>query len=140
MNDSFADLPDALVRDLLAKATPVAEGVARNLNALREGRPAMRSNARNRGLIRRKADLDVPREPSVVGIDGSYQVHRLTALDLSAAAAVAVEGTSKEAVRHWPEPYHRIVGRMFGAQQKYHEHASRHDDFNGVGSRSGGAA
>jgi len=27
-------------------------------------------------------------------------------LDLCAAAAVAVEGTSKEAVRHWPEPYH----------------------------------
>jgi len=44
----------------------------------------------------------------VVGIDGSYQVHRLTAVDLSASAAVAVEGTSKEATRHWPEPYHRM--------------------------------
>lgn len=108
MNDSFADLPDALVRDLLAKATPVAEGVARNLNALRESKSTMRDAARRAGLIRRKADLDVPREPSVVGIDGSYQVHRLTAVDLSAAAAVAVEGTSKEAIRYWPEPYHRV--------------------------------
>jgi len=26
-----------------------------------------------RSLIRRRADLEVPREPSVVGIDGSYQ-------------------------------------------------------------------
>jgi hypothetical protein len=43
-----------------------------------------------------------------VGIDGSYQIHRLTALDLCAAAAVAVEGTSKEARRHWQEPYHRM--------------------------------
>ncbi|HDR14964.1 MAG TPA: DNA double-strand break repair nuclease NurA, partial [Desulfobacteraceae bacterium] len=58
--------------------------------------------------IMRKADLDVPREPSVVGVDGSYQIHRLTALDLCACAAVAVEGTSKEATRHWPEPYHEM--------------------------------
>jgi NurA domain len=108
VTDSFADLPDALVRDLLAKATPVAEGVARNLNALREAKLSMRTTAQQNELVRRKADLDVPREPSVVGIDGSYQVHRLTAVDLSASAAVAVEGTSKEAIRHWPEPYHRM--------------------------------
>jgi len=37
--EAFADLPDALVQDLLAKATPVAEGVNRNLQALRRRRP-----------------------------------------------------------------------------------------------------
>jgi len=104
--EAFADLPDALVRDLLAKAVPVAEGVSQNLRALRDAHALLYTEARNHRLICRKADLDVPREPSVVGVDGSYQVHRLTALDLCAAAAVAVEGTSKEAVRHWPEPYH----------------------------------
>ena len=104
--EAFADLPDALVRDLLAKALPVAEGVSRNLQSLRDAHALLCTEARNHSLICKKADLDVPREPSVVGIDGSYQVHRLTALDLCAAAAVAVEGTSKEAVRHWPEPYH----------------------------------
>jgi hypothetical protein len=104
--EAFADLPDALVRDLLAKAIPVAEGVSRNLQALREARTHLCTEAKNHNLICKKADLDVPREPSVVGIDGSYQVHRLTALDLCASAAVAVEGTTKEAVRHWPEPYH----------------------------------
>jgi hypothetical protein len=104
--EAFADLPDALVRDLLAKAAPVAEGVSQNLQALRDARARLYTEARNHRLICRKADLDVPREPSVVGVDGSYQVHRLTALDLCATAAVAVEGTSKEAVRYWPEPYH----------------------------------
>jgi len=104
--EAFADLPDALVRDLLAKAVPVAEGVSRNIQALRDAHTLLCAEARNHNLIYKKADLDVPREPSVVGVDGSYQVHRLTALDLCAAAAVAVEGTSKEAVRHWPEPYH----------------------------------
>lgn len=106
--DTFADLPDALVRDILAKAAPVAEGVASTLRGVQGQRTRMRDQAGTNGLIRRKADLDVSREPSVVGIDGSYQIHRLTAVDLCAAAAVAVEGTAKEAKRYWPEPYHEM--------------------------------
>jgi hypothetical protein len=106
--EPFADLPDALVQDLLAKAQPVADGVNRNLQALQRAKASLRAEAERRGWIRRKADLDIPREPSVVGIDGSYQVHRLTAVDLCAAASVAVEGTSKEAKRHWERPYHQM--------------------------------
>lgn len=107
MNDVFFDLPDALVRDLLQKAASVAARASAGLAQLSEARHSIRDQARSEALISRKADLDVPREPSVVGIDGSYQAHRLTALDLCAAAAVAVEGTSKEARRFWPEPFHR---------------------------------
>ena len=106
--DTFADLPDALVRDLLATAEPVGRKVAENLRILREARAGLRKQASAQGAIKRKADLDVSREPSVVGIDGSYQIHRLTALDLAACAAVAVEGTAKEARRYWPEPYHEM--------------------------------
>jgi len=105
---SFADLPDALVRELLDRAIPVAADVQQRVNALRSAQSQLRGQAQSSGLIRRKADLDVAPEPSVVGIDGSYQIHRLTALDLCAAAAVAVEGTVKEARRYWPEPHHRI--------------------------------
>lgn len=108
MADSFSDLPDALVRDLLACALPIAEDVRNRIETLRTARDGLRKAAKEHGLIKRKADLDVPREPSVVGIDGSYQIHRLTSLDLCAAAAVAIEGTSKEAKRYWPEPYHRM--------------------------------
>ncbi|MEX0614230.1 MAG: DNA double-strand break repair nuclease NurA [Pirellulales bacterium] len=106
--EAFADLPDALVQDLLAKAVPVAEGVHKNLQGLRNAKTALRNEAERRDLIRRKAELDVPREPSVVGIDGSYQIHRLTSVDLCASASVAVEGTSKEATRHWEKPHHRM--------------------------------
>ncbi len=113
MGDTFSDLPDALVRDLLAQATPVAEQVSAHLSRLRRARSTIRQRVQSAGLIARKADLDVTREPSVVGIDGSYQVHRLTALDLCAAAAVAVEGTSKEARRYWQEPYHRMWVNSF---------------------------
>lgn len=108
MADTFSDLPDALVRDLLTCAVPLAVDVRNRIEKLRAAREQLRECARGLGLIKRKADLDVPREPSVVGIDGSYQIHRLTSLDLCAAAAVAIEGTSKEAKRHWPEPYHRM--------------------------------
>ncbi len=108
MTDTFSDLPDALVRDLLACAVPVAEDVRNRIETLKASRETYRRSAQDQGLIKRKADLDVPREPSVAGIDGSYQIHRLTSLDLCAAAAVAIEGTSKEAKRHWPEPYHRM--------------------------------
>jgi len=106
--EPFADLPDALVRDLLAKALPVANAVSQNVEALRQQKGALRADAKNKNLVLRKADLDVVREPSVAGIDGSYQIHHLTALDLSAAAAVAVEGTAREAQRFWPQPYHHM--------------------------------
>jgi hypothetical protein len=38
MAETFSDLPDALVRDLLAKATPVAESVEHRLVSLRQQR------------------------------------------------------------------------------------------------------
>ena len=108
MNESFSDLPDALVRDLLNSATPIAEEARDRLYDLQTSRDELRSAIQQESLIRQKADLEVSREPSVVGIDGSYQLHRLTSLDLCAAAAVGVEGTAKEARRYWQEPYHRF--------------------------------
>jgi hypothetical protein len=108
MADTFSDLPDALVRDLLSKAVPIGDAVRRWMEGLRLARDHVRETAKKQKMICQKADLDVTREPSVAGVDGSYQIHRLTALDLCAAAAVAVEGTAKEDRRHWQEPYHRI--------------------------------
>jgi hypothetical protein len=104
--EPFADLPDALVRDLLAVALPVGDSVRDRIDQLRSGATQLREDAKAKGLVRRKADLERPREPSVAGVDGSYQIHSLTSIDLCATAAIAVEGTSKEAKRYWPEPYH----------------------------------
>lgn len=108
MVDAFSDLPDALVRDLLNQAVPIGDAVRVRMERLRSSRDQVRHTAKSQKMICRKADLDVVREPSVAGVDGSYQIHRLTALDLCAAAAVAIEGTSKEERRYWQEPYHRI--------------------------------
>lgn len=107
-NSTFADLPDALVRQLLESAQRVGERVHKKISGLTLQTETLRQRAREAKLILARADLDVVREPSVCGIDGSYQVHRLTALDLCAAAAVAVEGTAKEDRRHWEKPHHRM--------------------------------
>ena len=112
-DDAFSDLPDALVNDLLRQAMPLAERVSTHLARLKQLEDPMRRRIESAGLIARRTDLEPGREPSVVGIDGSYQVHRLTAFDLCAAAAVAVEGTVTEAQRYWQEPYHRMwVGSL----------------------------
>lgn len=104
--DEFADLPDALVRDLLTIALPTADQVKQHLGQLASAAADLRRLAKP--LIHRKADLDRPREPSVAAVDGSYQLHSLTSVDICAAAAVAVEGPARQATRHWPEPYHRM--------------------------------
>lgn len=109
--ESFADLPDALVKDLLDGSEAVAAEVRARIETLRDRRDEYRQVATTNQLVRKQADLERPREPSVAGVDGSYQMHRLTSLDLCGAAAVAVEGTSKEAKRHWPEPRHRMWTR-----------------------------
>lgn len=104
--DAFADLPDALVRDLLAIAMPVADQVDARVRGLADAVPSLR--LAGAPFVLRKADLERPREPSVAGVDGSYQIQNLTSVDLCAAAAVAVEGTAREDRRHWQEPYHRM--------------------------------
>lgn len=43
--EPFADLPDALVQDLLDKALPVAEGVNQPLQALRQVQASLRAEA-----------------------------------------------------------------------------------------------
>lgn len=55
--DTFADLPDALVRDLLAKAVPVANAVNQNVELLRQQKGALRQESRAKNLIFRKADF-----------------------------------------------------------------------------------
>lgn len=106
--DTFSDLPDALVRDLLAQAQGIALAVEGNLSALADDQQRLRQLASESGLVRRKSDLTLTREPSVVGIDGSYNARRLTATDLCAAAALGVEGVVRAEKRLWPEPYHRF--------------------------------
>ncbi|MCS6964684.1 DNA double-strand break repair nuclease NurA [Thermoflexus sp.] len=104
----FAELPAALVEELLGKSAELSRRLREGLDALRSARRAYRTQLEESHLLQREgALLDVP-VPTTCGVDGAYAVERLIATDLVAAVAVAVEGlTPPSETRHWPEPRHR---------------------------------
>ena len=105
----FADLPSALVDEVLQRTESVAQGLMGDLERVREGRARWRERLLQEGLLRREHDLPYVPIPTTCGVDGSYAVERLLATDLVAAAAVAVEGlTPPSEKRYWPEPRHEI--------------------------------
>lgn len=61
MAHAFSDLPDALVQELLAEVTPVAERMSTPLNGLQQARESLRRNVQAQELIRQKTGLDVLR-------------------------------------------------------------------------------
>jgi hypothetical protein len=106
----FADLPAALVDELLGRTESISKDLLRSFNEVRQNREAWRVGLSKAGLLKRESDLDYVPIPTTCGIDGSYAVERLLATDLVAAAAVAVEGlTPPSETRYWPVPRHQIT-------------------------------
>lgn len=106
----FADLPAALVEEVLGRTEDVGRALLGTFREIREQRASWRGQLEARGLLQRDADLEYTPIPTTCGVDGSYAVERLLATDLTAAAAVAVEGlTPPSEMRFWPEPRHKVV-------------------------------
>ena len=104
----FAELPAALVDDVLHKTSEVAGALLAAMDQMKDGREAMRGRLESSDLLVRKSDLGQPPFPTTCATDGSYGIERLLTTDLVAAAAVAVEGlTPPSEVRHWEQPRHR---------------------------------
>jgi hypothetical protein len=106
----FADLPSALVDEVLQRTGAVGEQLLKSFEHVRTERKTLRESLRQSGLLLRDGDIEYPPIPSTCGIDGSYAVERLLATDLSAAAAVAVEGlTPPSEKRFWEQPRHQVT-------------------------------
>jgi len=106
----FADLPEALVEEVLEHTSEVGQVILDSLHKLDSQRINWRAGLEANNLLRREADLEYVPIPTVCGIDGSYAIERMLATDLVATGAVAVEGlTPPSEKRHWPEPRHRVV-------------------------------
>jgi hypothetical protein len=104
----FADLPAALVEEVLAQTSAVAEGLLASFQNIRANRPALRDQLVHKGLVISDASLGYPPLPTTCAADGSYAIERLLTTDLTAAAAVAVEGlTPPSERRHWDLPHHK---------------------------------
>jgi len=105
----FAELPAALVEEMLDRTEPLSQRMQDDFERLRAERRERRRALGESGLLRREGDLPAVSVPTTCGVDGAYALERLVATDLVAAAAVAVEGlTPPSETRFWPEPRHRV--------------------------------
>lgn len=106
----FAELPAALVDEVLERTPDVGQTILDSLNKIDSKRADWRAQLASSNLLRHESNLEYVPIPTACGIDGSYAVERMLATDLIAAAAVAVEGlTPPSEKRHWPDPHHQVV-------------------------------
>ena len=104
----FADLPAALVDDVLGQTSAVAGELLTSFQQVREERESLRTHLIDSGLVIAESSLGYPPIPTTCATDGSYAIERLLTTDLAAAAAVAVEGLSPPSEeRHWEMPRHK---------------------------------
>ena len=104
----FADLPAALVEEVLGQTSSVAQDLLNSFQNIRKEREALRTTLEESGLIVNESSLGYPPLPTTCAADGSYAIERLLTTDLAAAAAVAVEGlTPPSEQRHWDLPRHK---------------------------------
>lgn len=103
----FVDLPAALVEEMLAETSEVAQSLLEAFRAVKKQRSRFRAELEDSGLVLNESALGYPPLPTTCGVDGSYAIERLLSSDLAACAAVAVEGlTPPSEKRHWQQPHH----------------------------------
>lgn len=109
----FVDLPAALVADILNQATSTGDLLINRFRDLKMEREGYRRILKKKELIIQESSLGYPPLPTTCGTDGSYAIERLLFADLTAAAAVAVEGlTPPSEKRHWDQPHHLAFVRV----------------------------
>lgn len=105
----FAELPAALVQEVLNRTQEVSAALTAEFAGSAAERDERRAELEDAGLLRRDAELDYAPIPTTCGVDGAFVVERLLATDLVVVAAVAMEGfTPPKEPRFWPEPRHEV--------------------------------
>jgi len=106
----FAELPAALVDEVLQRTGELSQGLLNNFEQMRTQQVEWHRQLKEANLLSREAELPHMPIPTTCGVDGSYAVERLLATDLVVAAAVGMEGlTPPSETRYWPEPHHRVL-------------------------------
>lgn len=108
-NTPFAELPAALVDEVLTQTKDVSQRLLSAFGDLKAKKETWRNELSKKDLIRKQAALPFINTPTTCGVDGSMAIERLLALDLVAVGAAAVEGlTPPSEARYWPEPRHLV--------------------------------
>jgi len=103
----FAELPEALVEELLSRSECIGAELHGALKGVLDRKKELRDQLQDRGYVNRDSDLESIDIPTTCGVDGSYAIERLLSVDLVACAAVAVEGvTPPSEKRPWLRPVH----------------------------------
>ena len=87
--EGYARLPEDLLRDMLEGAGDIVDEVSSLLGPIIDAREQLRNGLLELDLIRHYKEVD---PCSIAGVDGGFAVERTSAIDLSLAVAVGVEG------------------------------------------------
>jgi hypothetical protein len=105
----FAELPEALVEEMLSKSEGVGDRLYDSFKEIQNNRAKMRKQLQEQNILKQDTEVGYPGIPTTCGVDGSYAVEKLLATDFAACAAVAIEGlTPPSEKRHWEKPHHRV--------------------------------
>ena len=104
----FFDLPGALVDELLTKCDPVSTGLYRGFKEILNNRTKFRKILHDQGLLHSDSEINnVSMNPTSCGVDGAFAHQKLISTDITAVAAVAVEGLPPPIEKkYWPGPKH----------------------------------
>ena len=106
----FAELPEALVEEMLSKSELVGDRLYDSFKEIQNNKAKMRKQLQDQNILKHDAEVGYPGIPTTCGMDGSYVVERLLATDFAACAAVAIEGlTPPSEKKHWEKPHHRVL-------------------------------
>lgn len=107
--DSFGELPQSLVIDVLEQTEGIEQQLLQSFEDLRIRKEEYREKLVEKGMLKLDSNLPVARNPTTCGVDGAYAVENLLSTDLVVTGAVAVEGfTPPSEKRYWPEPQHFV--------------------------------
>jgi len=105
----FAELPEALVEEMLSKSELVGDRLYESFKEIQNNKAKMRIQLQEQKILKHDVEFGYPGIPTTCGVDGSYAVERLLATDFAACAAVAIEGlTPPSEKRYWEKPHHRV--------------------------------
>lgn len=100
-NDSYANLPDELLEDILEDAPKIANKIKPLFEELHQQRKTLHQTLDDNNLICRVGDLENPPSPSVAAVDGGQAIEKSIGADTLIAVAVGVEGLVREDKRKW---------------------------------------
>ncbi len=105
----FAELPEALVEEMLSKSEQDGDRLYYSLKEIQNNKVNMRRQLQAQNILKHDTEVGYPGIPTTCGVDGSYAVEKLLATDFVACAAVAIEGlTPPSEKRYWEKPHHRV--------------------------------